>query len=66
MEDKENRNIFKAPTKKHNNTGIGKIIVRTISGIIFSLIALGGATWIIALFKPENLQKAIEIVKNIF
>ena len=68
MDDKEDRSIFKQPIKKPkaNSTSIAKIIIRSIFGIIFSFIALLSTTWIVALFKPENVKQAFEIVKNLF
>ena len=43
-----------------------KRIIRIIGGIIITFVAVCAITWIVSLFLPNNVERAIEILKDLF
>ena len=46
--------------------GNGKRIIHIVGGIIITFVAVCAITWIVSLFLPNNVERAIEILKNLF
>ena len=46
--------------------GNGKRIIRIVGGIIIMFVAVCAITWIVSLFLPNNVERAIEILKDLF
>lgn len=47
-------------------TGNGKRVLKLVSTIILTFVFLGAITWIVALFLPDNVQKAFDILRNLY
>lgn len=58
--EEEKKQIKRIPT------GNGKRILKLVSTIILTFVFLCAITWIVSLFLPNNVERAIEILKDLF
>lgn len=58
--EEEKKQIKRIPT------GNGKRILKLVSTIILTCVFLCAITWIVSLFLPNNVERAIEILKDLF
>lgn len=58
--EEEKKQIKRIPT------GNGKRILKLVSTIILTFVFLCAITWIVALFFPDNVQKAFDILRNLY
>lgn len=58
--EEEKKQIKRIPT------GNGKRILKLVSTIILTFVFLCAITWIVALFLPDNVQKAFDILRNLY
>lgn len=47
-------------------SGNGKRVLKLVSIIILTFVFLCAITWIVALFLPDNVEKAFDILRDLY